>query len=645
MNLKLKAAATAILAVSLIASQAYAQDATSPAKKQTTTKKAKAPTIQEQVQALREQLETQASQINGLKNDLADKDTQLKSALQAASEAQAKASEAQAKATEAQAAAEKAQAAATAQQQAVKETASAVERLNQEAKAVASKATQAAAPGPPPSANAVVKQPALTAVNAALTPLRTLPVGGVDKNEANPPIKVNGVGLTPYGFIKVTGVEDSSSPNGDDFPLPGFLADSGPEGAPEFHIKARATRFGVNFDWYDTNTKWAITGRVEADFEGNFNRSDNRNISTMRSSNPSIRLAWARLDYHPNSSNTVSGLFGQDWTVFGSSTLPNLLETTGVGIGFGGLWERDPQMRLAYTHKFKSFSITPEFALALPSSGLAPSAANLSSELGYGERQGPDANRPQIQGRFVIQWQLDHAKSVAPAQIIFSGFNGKRTATVLAKTIADSAPAYASTFATGAAGSSKQNGWDAEWQLPTRWFTLTGKVYGGADLRWFFGGQLYSYFNDTLGLTNTVTVSSVDGASNIVLGTTSSGQQVVAPERPVRAAGGFAQLGIPLSRIFNANPSGRNAGWSIFALYGVDQAKTRDLVRAGGTRRYSTMGVGTINYKMNKWTSFAFEQSLYTTHANPELALPTFRGVPSREWNDIRSEFGPVFTF
>ena len=237
MNLKLKAAGTVILAVSLVASYAYASDTTPPAKKHTANQKAKAPkgpTIQEQVQALRQQLEEQAGQISGLKNDLADKDTQLKNALRTASDAQAKASEAQAKATEAQATADKAQAAATAQQQAVSETASAVERLNEAA--IAAKKTAQVAPGPAPSENAVVKQqPAVTTVNAALTPLRTLPVGGVGKNEANPPIKANGVGITPYGFIKVTGVEDSSSPGGDDFPLPGFVtADTGPDGLPSF---------------------------------------------------------------------------------------------------------------------------------------------------------------------------------------------------------------------------------------------------------------------------------------------------------------------------------------------------------------------------------------------------------------------------
>ena len=106
-----------------------------------------------------------------------------------------------------------------------------------------------------------------------------------------------------------------------------------------------------------------------------------------------------------------------------------------------------------------------------------------------------------MQGRLVGQWQLDHAAGVAPAQIIFSGFKGKRTANALASAVP--AP-YQATFPDGVNASSTQDGWTAEWQLPTRWFTLTGKTYGGSDLRWFFGGQLYSFFNDTAGLTNTV---------------------------------------------------------------------------------------------------------------------------------------------
>jgi hypothetical protein len=172
-----------------------------------------------------------------------------------------------------------------------------------------------------------------------------------------------------------------------------------------------------------------------------------------------------------------------------------------------------------------------------------------------------------------------------------------------------------------------------------------GKVYGGADLRWFFAGQLYSFYNDPAGLTNTAVVASQDGSSDLIFGTNASGQQVIAPQRPIRAAGGFAQLEIPLSRIFNANPAGRMGGWSIYGLFGEDQAKARDIDKISGVRHESTMTVGTLNYKFNRWVTFAFEQSLYTTHANPEEPLPLFRGVKAREWNDVREEGGPIFTF
>jgi hypothetical protein len=497
-------------------------------------------------------------------------------------------------------------------------------------------------PTEPGAPSQVDKLPVAAAISA-IVPIRALPVGGVGRDTMVPAFKTNGVGIAPYGFIKATLVEDSSSPNGDDFPLPGFICDTGPDGSPEFHIKARSSRVGINFAWNDADPKWSISGKIEMDFEGNFNRSDNRNISSVRSSNPSLRLAWARLDYAANPKNVFSALFGQDWTPFGSSTLPNILETTSLGIGFGTLYERTPQMRVGYTHKGAQFQIMPEFALALPAVGLTPSAANISQQLGYGERQGPDSNRPDLEGRLVAQWQLDHAPAVPPAQIILSAEHGDRTAIVLAAAIP---AAYQKTFSTGATASSHTDGWDVEGQLPTRYATLIGKFYGGADLRYFFVNQLYSYFNDTAGLTSLASLTAEDGSSAVILGTNAAGQQVVAPQRPIRTEGGFAQLGLPMSRIFNARPSGRNAGWSLYALYSIDQAKTRDLNRLGeSSRRFSTMAVGTLNYSLNRWVSFSFEQSLYTTHANTEQPLPLFRGVPSREWNDIREEFGPIFNF
>lgn len=115
MNFRLKTAAAALLAASLVASYGYAADGAAPVKKHVAAKKAKtppAPTVEEQIQGLRHELE---SQINGLKTDLADKDAQLKKAQQAAADAQASAA--------------RAEAAASAQQQAVTENAAAVNTL------------------------------------------------------------------------------------------------------------------------------------------------------------------------------------------------------------------------------------------------------------------------------------------------------------------------------------------------------------------------------------------------------------------------------------------------------------------------------------------------------------------------------------
>jgi len=518
---------------------------------------------------------------------------------------------------------------------------------------IAAKAQSIQAPPFPtePGAPSVVERVPTREINVALAPIRALPVGRVIVDE-HPSFKADGVGVTPYGFIKVTAVRDSSNPQGADFPLPGLIFPTDPGGDPAFHLKARSSRFGINLSWYDHNPKWAVTGRLEFDFEGNFSAVDNRNLSSIRSNAPSLRLAYARIDYHFDQNNSFSALFGQDWTLFGSSTLPNILETTGLGLDFGSLYERLPQMRVGYTHKVGDFVIMPEFSINLPASGLVP---DLQDQIGYGEQAGPDSDQPQFQARLVFQYQLDHAKGVAPAQLIFSGFEGKTgtdvTAGNITTALAGTEYPYINPFVNGLSTTSKQDGWDAEWQLPTRWFTLVGKFYRGSDLFFYFAGQLQSYYNDTKGLYNTVAVSDVDGGAplgspSIVLGTTSPNGRtlVLAPQRPVRSQGGFAQLGIPLSRLFNANPAGRNAGWSLYGLYGIDQAKRRDLEQTALQDRYSTMLIGTLNYKFNRWASFSYEQSLYTTHCNPGTVC-TFRGVPAREWNDVREEAGPIFTF
>lgn len=497
----------------------------------------------------------------------------------------------------------------------------------------------------------------------AVAPVRALPLDPPKKDGLVPALRLGLVRVTPYGFIKSTVAEDSSSPRGDDFPLPGFLnADTGPNGSPEFHLKARSSRFGANFEWPDVSKNLTITGKFEFDWEGMFSRVDNRNISSIRSNAPTIRLGFVRMDYTKGATDWFFEA-GQDWTPFASSTLPNLLETTGLGIGYGSLYERQPLMRFGLVQSFShGVKFSPEFAIVLPAYGNLPAAvasstgaapvgdAGLGNQLGYGERQGVDANRPELQARAVFQWQLDHAKGVAPAQLIVSGVESRRQADVLASTIASYAPAYAADFPRGVTDSSERWGGTIEWQLPTRWATLVGKVYRGADLRYYFAGQLFSNYTQDFGLTGLAKVPDVDGSSTVILGTNAAGQAVVAPQLPVRTDGGFLNLGLPLSRWFNANPAGRNAGWQLYLHWGEDQVEARDLHWALGTeagRARSRLAAATLYYKVNQWCTFAYEQSLYTTVGIPSASGVYLKvnGVPSREWNDRREEFGPVFTF
>ena len=150
-------------------------------------------------------------------------------------------------------------------------------------------------------------------------------------------------------------------------------------------------------------------------------------------------------------------------------------------------------------------------------------------------------------------------------------------------------------------------------------------------MRFYFGGQINSYVTDTGGLTGvTGPFVTADGgplaaSGAAVLGTNASGQVVVAPQRPVRSFGGFMQLGLPLSRWFNADPKGHNAGWQLQFTVGKDQVVDRDLNNPGfsGTLPMS-MGksaIVTLNYKFNNWCRFGFEQSIYATRLEDHLTL------------------------
>src|SRR5208337_1551422 len=552
------------------------------------------------------------------------------------------------------------------------------------------------------------KKPAETGptVIPAIAPLRVLPIDPPAKEGLVAALKLGPVKMTPYGFIKSTMAYDSYDPTGDDFPRPGFsAADSGPNTNPEFHIKARSTRIGSRFEWPDVSKNITITGQIESDFEGNFSAVDNRNVSSIRSNALQLRLAYGRIDWNLAPNWDLFFEAGQDWTIFGSSALMNLFETTFFGAYWGNVYERSPQFRFGLVEKFggsRNWKLSPEFALMMPSEGNLPADAvnstcstvqnkdgtftttctnavvnGLGNQLGYGERQGADYAAPELESRVVLQFQLDKAPGVVPAQILWSGFYTHRQATVLASAIptcptcAGGVNTYKEAFSRGVDVSSKGYGNQVAFSLPTRWATVVGSLYYGADLRFFFGGETLSTYNQPVGLTKTANGLSVDGSSTVAFGLNGSGTPVAAPQLPARGYGGFVQVGFPLSRWFNAEPKGRNAGWQAYFAYGLDGAVANDFkyakalyaFNAEGNRIISTTTTAagpikdsvkavTIFYKMNPWVQFGFEEGYYhgqglpnqgktcTTQTNLKVA-----GLPTCYSTDWRSEFGPVFTF
>jgi hypothetical protein len=76
----------------------------------------------------------------------------------------------------------------------------------------------------------------------------------------------------------------------------------------------------------------------------------------------------------------------------------------------------------------------------------------------------------------------------------------------------------------------------------------------------------------------------------------------------------------------------------------------RDVRRLSCPRNKSDLAAFTLYYKLNSMISFGVEQSMYRTRSanssvNDPGGLFLLRGIPSREWHDIRTEIGPIFTF
>lgn len=103
------------------------------------------------------------------------------------------------------------------------------------------------------------------------------------------------------------------------------------------------------------------------------------------------------------------------------------------------------------------------------------------------------------------------------------------------------------------------------------------------------------------------------------------------------------------------------AGFTAYLHHGYDKATSRDVRRLLGTtlnpigapatglsanRGKSNVAYGSTQYRFNSIITFAYEQSYFRTRAANNFApLPLFRGIPSRETHNIRSEFATVFSF
>jgi hypothetical protein len=420
----------------------------------------------------------------------------------------------------------------------------------------------------------------------AVAPVRVLPIGlPRDPKGIIPDIKLgSGAMLNIYGFLKASAVYDTSNSgsttfNNNDFPLPLLLGDTGPQ-ADQFRIKARSTRAGVNFYYPINGPNLTLTGKMEFDWEGDYTVVNNRNISSVRSSQLSLRQAWMRLDTKLGSVPWFAE-FGQDWTLLGSSTVMDLFETTGFAVGFGNFYERVPQFKTGLQFTAGRLKIEPEFAIvlgALGDSGLNNSVNNalLGSVSGVaaGEQEqgregailGSASGQPGVQGRLVFDFPLNRGwKGVPNAEIIFSGghtegtyivplsnipFSGVYTvnaagvvtpvlttptaANTINPSLSVGAPTGVTVTCSGTAPATgfsvrcyypngvdmnvPSNAFSAEIQLPTPWVTLVSKYYRGGDMRFMFGGILTSAYRATTVGANGAVVApfTIPGSTNLV---------------------------------------------------------------------------------------------------------------------------------
>ena len=551
----------------------------------------------------------------------------------------------------------------------------------------------------------------------AVTPLRVLPIDIPKQGGMIPDIHLgSGANVKLYGFYKASAISDTASSGGatfgsQDWPLPLLLGDTAaatPTTNPQVHLKARSFRMGMQTEWVPRNSGFTITGRVEGDFEGDYTDVSNRNISSVRSNQFSLRLAWMRLD-HKIGDLPWFAEFGQDWSLLGSSTLPSLFETTGLGVGMGSLYERIPQFKTGVQFHAGDLKIQPEVALVLSAGGT--SGLTTDQHLRFGDSVGAESDQPGIEGRIVFQFPLSHNwRGVAPAQLIFSGHHSRMSELIphakeASNTVtctafgtpctvsiftsatvpnigfdafqswvgAPNCPEASGTctlynfFPTGLQVGNAQNIYTGEIQLPTPWVTFVAKFYRGNDMRFFFGGQLNDVYSnlganvdpfDANGISEggrAILFGCAGAAKDPVLANTTDcpGTPVqVAKLQPVGGSGGFAEMSFPLSRIFHANPEGLNSGWIFHLGWGTDRANYADAQHGNHLGR-TDLDTASLTYRLNKWVTLVHEASYIVTFtANNHEAggvitheYLQFGPTLTRQAHNWRNEFGPVFTF
>ena len=334
MTSKLRIAATAILAVSFVASYGQTSATNPPAKKHVATAKAKEPakpTVEEQIQALRHELECQ---INNLKTDIATKDEQLRQAQQAAADARAAAS--------------RAEAAAASQQQVVTDNNAAVDKLQTSVTELkGSQATLA------------------TKVTEETTKI---------KKEIDSPnvLHYKGIGLTPGGFLAGETVYRTRATGGD---IPTAFSSIPYEGADayslsEFYGSARQSRLSLSVDG---KVSWGtLRGYYEADFLGAGITSNNN-----QSNSYVLRQRILYAEAKTNNGWTVAG--GQMWSLategkkgIGSNPSDILTpQTIDPNYVPGFVWTRQYGFRVVKSTDHVAFGISAENPQLIYSSALA----------------------------------------------------------------------------------------------------------------------------------------------------------------------------------------------------------------------------------------------------------------------------------